>query len=262
MTTLRLAMSGGASTRFDINRQPAPAILVSYAWRERYLDENRRIPLVYRDWACDSGAFTVHTQGGTIDLGAYIEFCLTQKALDPTLAEIFALDVIDKPEESLRNTERMWREGVEAIPTFHSGEPWSVLEHIAKHYPKIAIGGAVGMPVRAKREWAEQCFARVYPKPIHGLGFGSQEHLFALPFHSADATNWQYPQRFGLWAGYSDPFRQAGRALLTVRGAPCMRVEVDWHLRLERYLKDYWRAEMTRLDAMLTERHADHHATV
>ena len=122
-----------------------------------------------------------------IILDDYIARCRQLLAEDPTLTEVYALDVIGDHEGSLRNCEAMWSAGVPAIPCYHYGEPEHILLAMAQQYPKIALGGAVGLRSTVKLRWAQQCFARVWPKRIHGFGFGSEKHILALPWHSVDS---------------------------------------------------------------------------
>jgi hypothetical protein len=247
--TVRLAiMPGNASTNNmmgkdgvrQIAREDAPPILVSYHYIKPFLAKRERYMI--RDWSMDSGAYSAFTAGVNIDLDAYIELALELMQTDPQLTEIFALDVIGDWRASLANTERMWAAGVPAIPTYHSGEPEDVLLGLARDYPKIAIGGAVGM--RRKLDWAQQCFQRVWPKAIHGLGFGSPAHILALPWHSVDATNWQLgPNRYGRWQTF-------GNLSIPNKGLD-LQVEIEWHARLERRARMKWQKESAVLDSIL-----------
>lgn len=190
-----------------------PPLLVSYYYLEPFL--KTREFYHYRDWVMDSGAYSAHNSGAEIDLSKYIDTCLALRSSDPTMTEVFALDKIPGStdpveiakamEVSLKNTEEMWRQGVPAIPCYHVGEPEEVLFHIAKTYPKIALGGMVGNAGEGfsqdrKFRWLEQCFARVWPKRIHGFGVSAPRMVLGLPFHSVDATNWEIgPCAFGNW---------------------------------------------------------------
>lgn len=214
----------------------APALLVSFVYLKPFIKNRKNY--VYRDWALDSGAYSAHNSGTEIDLQEYINTCLELIETDPTLIEIFALDVIGDDEVSLRNTEEMWRQGVKAIPTFHVGEPEAYLLHIAKEYPKIALGGAVGF--KGKDAWAQQCFARVWPKAIHGFGFGGRKSIMLLPWHSVDATNWEAgPCKFGRWNSFGN---------MSVRGSQQnLRAEVEYFLKLEKEARQRWKKEFEKL---------------
>jgi len=202
MTTIRFVMGGNFSRKILARRLgsdwSSAALLVSYPFRSafrRFVEAGA----VYRDWALDCGAFSAHRSGNPVSLEAYTRFCVESRASDPTLAEVFALDVIGDHMASRRNTEAMWAAGVPAIPTFHFGSPRSELVSLARDYSKIALGGMVGRPRSAQRDFARYCFDAVWPKHIHAFGVGHEPTLSMFPFHSADATTWENGPRFGRW---------------------------------------------------------------
>lgn len=203
----------------------APALLVSYYYLDRFL--LRQKEYVYRDWVLDSGAFSAHNSGAEIKLQDFIDTAKRLMDTDGTLKEVFALDVIGNHKASLKNVEEMWRQGIEAIPTYHFGEPESLLKHLAANYPKIALGGIALQRGAVKLQWAEQCFARVWPKRIHGFGYGSEKAIMALPWDSVDATNWEFgPCGFGRWNTFGK---------MSVRGSnQNLRCEIEHYLKLEK----------------------------
>jgi len=219
-----------------------PALLVSYVYLEPFLKNRHRYS--YRDWVLDSGAFSAHNSGTEIRLQDYIDTCKRLMDEDETLVEIYTLDVIGDWKASIKNCEKMWKQGVEAIPTYHEGEPEHALKRIAKGYPKIALGGVAHKRGSGKIKWAEQCFARVWPKKIHGFGFGSEKAVMTLPWHSVDATNWEIgPCKFGRWNQFGN---------LSVRGSKQnLRAEVLWYLELEKKARWRWRREMQQLTGRL-----------
>ena len=220
-----------------------PALLVSYFYLDQFQKNRHRYH--YRDWVMDSGAFSAHNSGAEIKLQDYIDCCKRLMEEDPTLVEIYALDVIGDWKASLKNTEEMWRQGVPAIPCFHADEPWSALIGMAKDYPKIALGGVALAKSGKKMAWAKQCFARVWPKKIHGFAFCSETAILGLPFHSTDATSWEIgPCRYGQW-------RSFGGQRVSVRGSKQnLRVEVEWYLELERKARARWKKEMAKLEEL------------
>lgn len=225
----------------QLPKERSPALLISYHYLKGWLQEKSKVQ--YRDWVMDSGAFSAHSLGVTINLQDYINTCKMLKDQDPTLTEIFALDVIGDWKASLKNCEEMWKQGVEAIPCFHVGEPEHVLKSIAANYPKIALGGAVGY--RGKDKWAEQCFARVWPKKIHGFGFGSEKSIMLLPWHSVDATNWELgPCKFGRWQS------MGGQYVNWRGGGQNLRAEVEWYLKLEERARAKWAGAMKQLEGV------------
>lgn len=219
-----------------------PALLVSYVYLAPFLKNRHRY--YFRDWVMDSGAFSAHNSGTDIKLQDYIDCCKRLLAEDPQLTEVFALDVIGDWKASLHNTEEMWKQGVPAIPCFHCGEPWDVLKGMAKDYPKVALGGTVGMPSGKRDQWLNQCFARIWPKKVHGFGISGEKQILKYPFHSVDATNWEIgPCKFGRWNSFGGN--------LCVRGSKQnLRAEVEWYLKLEHRARQRWRKEMALLEGL------------
>lgn len=240
---VRLAVTSGgiiaAEGRAITEASKRPALLVSYVYLDPFL-KNQRL-FHYRDWALDSGAFSAHQQGTEISNRAYIDAALQLRASDPTLTDVFALDVIGDWRASLKNTEEAWAAGLEAIPCFHAGEPWDALLEMARTYPKIALGGVALQRTKQKMAWAHQCFARVWPKRIHGFGYGSKAAILGLPFHSTDATNWEVgPCKFGSWRSFG--------GALSVRGSKQnLRSEVEYYLKIEAQARKRWKKEMALL---------------
>lgn len=197
LPTVRLAVGGGKARQDRcFIPQPehigqAPALLVSYYYFDTEF-RNAYQQWHFRDWVLDSGAFSAHNSGATIHLDEYIEFCQQSLIDHAKLSEIFALDVIGDWRESVHNTERMWAAGIEAIPTYHYGEPTDLLVSLCRDYPKVALGGAVGLAMPTKLAWAKQCFSRTWPCKLHGFGFASEQYIMQLPFHSVDSSTWMF----------------------------------------------------------------------
>lgn len=239
MTTVRLAWGGPpkAIEKGWSDAEQVPAILVSYAYLQPF--KLHRAEYHFRDWVMDSGAFSAMNSGTVIDLGKYTDVCAEMLAEDEQLTEVFALDVIGDPDASLANTEAMWDAGVPAIPTYHYGSPVEHLMHLAETYPKIALGGMVLKP--KKQQWCEQCFARIWPKKIHGFGVNGDRLVLALPWHSVDATNWEMgPCAFGRWREYG--------ALSVKGGEQNLRGQVLSYLQLEERARRRWAKQMAELD--------------
>ncbi len=249
MTTLRLAWGGppnalakGLAPQKDPTDEPA--LLVSYFYYEAFKKQRQKYG--FRNWSMDSGAFSANNSGKVIDLSQYIESCKELLANDPQLTEVFALDVIGDWRASMKNTERMWAEGVPAIPVFHANDPWHVLESMKGEFPKISIGGVAGF-IRSgpeKEKFYGQCFARVWPCKIHALGLASPHTMLRFPFHSVDACSWEFgPAGFGSWRAFGGS--------MPIRGGDMnLRPEVDWYMRLERKVQRRWEKEMKMLESM------------
>lgn len=221
-----------------------PALLISYAYMKVDVFEKTHREWNYRKLIIDSGAWTAHTLGKKIVLAEFIDTCHRIKAADAErLDGIFALDVIGNWKASLGNTEAMWRAGIEAIPTFHHGEPWEALTAMARDYPKIAIGGIAKAHASLKLKFAQQCFSRVWPKKIHGLGYGSEQFIKELPFHSCDASTWKVgAASFGRWKAFD-------RQLCVPAAKFSLRPEAERYQELERQARGRWAPIMPKIGA-------------
>jgi hypothetical protein len=199
-----------------------PSVLVSFAYARAWSKVCDRD--LWREVVLDSGAFTAHRTGETIDVDAFGDWVISERARDPRVTEAFTLDVIGDWRASLKNTERLWSRGVEVIPVYHVGEPHDLLVKLARDYPKVSLGGAVGY--RRKMEWAALCFRAVWPKKIHGLGFG-ESAVRRLPFHTVDASNWDSgPGAFGNFSSFGA--KLPTRSTNALRSS--LRCEVDFYL--------------------------------
>jgi hypothetical protein len=251
MTTVRLAWGGTMKSvvRSLLDGRPddRPALLVSYAYWDKFQAECTKEPRLrsrFRDYSLDSGAFTAANSGKPVDLARYIDFCQGLRDSDPQCVEIFSLDVIGDWRASARNAAIMVNAGVPCIPTFHVGEPTAALLEMADAFPKISIGGAVRWSLDKKLAWAEQVFARVWPKKIHGLGMTSERMLSRLPFHSVDSSDcFVAPVQYGVYKQFGKVRGIRGSAIST------LRCEVEWYLKLERMLRDKHGRQLASLEA-------------
>lgn len=249
MTIVRFAYGGANPHTAKALSAQDPAdqvsVLVSYVYLDQWLKHRDQYGYLVRDWVVDSGAFSVWNAGKTIDLQEYIDRCAALLAGDRPPVEIFGLDVIGDWAAGLRNVEEMCRQGVDCIPAYHLGEPESVLVDMAKAYPKIALGGMVQIKDgKAKLAWAEQCFARVWPKRIHGFGVSQEYVLSAIPFDTVDMSSWAAGHRYGRWASYGADIKTARNPKDT-----SLRPDVEHYLQLERRLRSKWGATLDALEA-------------
>jgi len=231
----------GIGYEVSFPRERPPAMLVSYWFSKDF--EKTRHTFEFRSWVLDSGAFSAHGAGKAVKLEDYLDYCKEKMACEPTLREIICLDVIGDWRGTKRNVEKMWKAGVPAMPVFHVGEPFDVLKGYAADYPKICLGGMVPLSVTARSRFAERCFARIWPKPVHGLGVGGLESMIEFPWHSVDNSSWVGCVRFGHWDAFG------GKALRTrnVDGLS-LRAEVEHHMKFERYTWQRWKKELAQFD--------------
>lgn len=217
--------------RWDWENRPI-SILVSFAW----LDWWRSFRPYYRAPASlmlDSGAFSAHKSGKTISIDELIV-----EAQKPEWDEAVALDVIGDPDGSHRNAEYMLSKGCsKAMPVFHFGDPWDHLLDYAARWPKVGLGGMVGVNTKKLLPWIEQCFARTWPKKLHSFGRCEDDVLVRFPFHSADTATWVIGPMFG-----RVPQRGGGAVRTKKLGSKNISRENMTHGR-HAYLEELWKRE-------------------
>lgn len=232
-----------------MNRQPS--ILISFA----HLKE-RHVPLQgagFDQWVLDSGAYTAHNSGKTVNNSDFISFALRAQQKDERLVAVFALDVIGDPKASLDNALAAQRAGVQVIPTWHAGEPIEFAVEMAKQFPRVALGGLVArlannraqlMGTSEKLHYAEKFFHAVWPKWVHGFGCTAEELMANLPFAAVDSTTWCLrPSMYGSWKTFGKlPVRVSG----DVKSA--LKAEVDWFLDRESFHNAQWRKQLASID--------------
>jgi len=188
----------------------------------------------------DSGAFTAFQLGHTIDLAA---LCSESKRVAWT--ETVALDVIGDWRGSLRNYTQMVLSGSPAMPVFHIGDPWWLLDLYASSGRKIGLGGLVGRSLGEIIAFCDRVFARCWPWRFHAFGQAREELLLRFPFDSADSTSWMRPATYAGGVTLRGPNKVAraygcnGRTL-----GPTLRYSIERLLEFEQRLAVHWQREL------------------
>lgn len=86
------------------------------------------------------------------------------------------------------NLQRMRDAGLDPMPVFHQGEPWSVLE-------EMATCGHVGLgfqrPIKCAEEFLDECFSRIPSHVfVHGFAMANERYVGVYPFGSVDSATW------------------------------------------------------------------------
>lgn len=258
MTVIRLACAESSTGHYWLERARElnlnPSVLVSYFYLKKPIYES--IKKIKNEYVLDSGAFSAWNSKKEIDIIQYAEECCELMKNENKPVEIYSLDVIGDSKKTQKNTEYLWSKGIQAIPTFHVGEPEDYLIGIARDYPKIAFGGAVGF--HGKYDWAKQCMLRIWPKKVHGFGFGCDK-LFGIPFHSADASNWVFQtSRYNYFKSYGKQvlnLKKANESRFFDKSLPKqfninLIPEIEYYLKLEKNLKQHFKKEMALLETL------------
>jgi len=189
------------------------------------------MPLVDGNWLMlDSGAFSVWTQGASIDIEQYIAFCKAH----PGVNYYVNLDVIagvptdpksktpqamrDACEQGYRNYLRMIEElpQEKVIPVFHKSEDFIWLERyleLGASYIGIGqihvFGGAYSKTYQPgdceafQLEWLREIGTRLFDsagRPIvktHGFAVTSFRLMQQFPWHSVDSASWVRQSAYG-----------------------------------------------------------------
>ena len=239
MTDVYLAYGSASKETLLRHAENSPvALLVAVPFVRDFMKHRGNMNI--RTWCLDSGAFSAHNSGRPITYEQWRDVAQTTDA-----DEIFGLDVIQNATATRDNLERAWADGIAAIPTYHFGSPPEALAWCCERSNKIALGGAARMQHNRRRAWMLQCFARVWPKKIHGFACASREALAAMPFHSVDASSWTLaPAAMGQWCGFT------GKQIsLKSKGCRDYWVEVEEHHKRERMAKWRWRRELAQLNS-------------
>jgi len=223
-------------------------ILVSFAYLDvwdRDLEEGT-VPVDHiQTTMLDSGAYTAHTTGKTIDPDA-----LRREQQTGRWHESAALDAIGDVAKSEANWRASVAAGSDAWPTFHYGEPWDVLDRYAKESWKVGLGGIVGRPKADAIRWLDEVFRRAWPARFHLFGSIDERLLKRYPFHSCDSAVW-----FLLsirYAGWSMP---SGKHL-TYKGPtvleriPQARYKVDVYAERGARMTAHWRKVWRAVDTL------------
>lgn len=192
-------------------------VLESFADVRPLMDRYR--PL-FKSMALDSGAFSEMTTGKPIDLGAFVDFCLAHGQFYDFVASLDS--ITGGVETNVRNWRHMLSRGVAAIPTFHQGEPWSLLADYCAEAPMIGLG--FQRPIKDGREWLTDCFARIPPTVrVHGWGMTNYTDF---PFWSVDSRTWFFEVR--------DLLQSKGQGALSLR---CLTMPELIEIVKKRYLR-------------------------
>lgn len=195
-----------------------------------------------KDFFLDSGAFSAFTQGQSINIDNYIEFIKQHKP------ETYAvLDVIGDFEKTKANQKYMESKGVNPLPTVHFGSSKEQINYWLDGYNHIAIGGLVPHAKFRKRlfGWTDIFFSQVrekFPVKCHAFGMASNSFLTRYPCYSSDSTSWQ---RFSKFGNSSVEMCENKRIFLTksktVPPKNRYAIEMEHHLRLERFITELWK---------------------
>ena len=163
-----------------------PSILVAFPDLHKFDGHTDRRMML------DSGAFAAWNSGRVVDL---LELASAIGRLG--WAESVALDVIGDWRGSKANAIKHKALGSPAMPVFHIGDPWDLLDFYCKHWPKVGLSCRFGETHAESIQFYEGCFARAWPHRFHSFGWTDARALLRFPFHSADSSTWKTVDMYG-----------------------------------------------------------------
>jgi hypothetical protein len=183
-----------------------PNILESYHYvhSQRYVNEMRA------DGAqvfLDSGAFSAHTLGVTIDIEEYCNYIKRNRDIirhEDNVCMASVLDGIGDDYKTYQNQLTMESLGATPLPCFHFGEDERYLEWYISRYPYITIGGLVGRPNPITIKWLDHIWEKYLTDgsgrarlKVHAFGVTRVELMQRYPWHSVDSSSWIQHSVFG-----------------------------------------------------------------
>ena len=160
----------------------------------------------------DSGAFQMRNETGAVTIDGYGAWLREGLGL---WDGAFNLDVIGDEKASLANHRHLLDEyGLDTVPVFHGGEPWSYFDDMVTTRPGalVALGGMVQAGGRGGlKPWIARAFRDRKDAELHGLGVTTWPLLTKAPWASVDSSSWGVGHRYGIVAAWT------GRRLITGR---------------------------------------------
>ncbi len=183
-----------------------PNILESY----HYVNKQKYVDAMRHDGAkvfIDSGAFSAHSLGVTINLPEYCEYL--KRNMDIVRVEdgdlmASVLDGIGDPLQTYRNQLHMEALGVRPLPCFHFGEDERYLEWYVQNYSYITLGGMVGRSSDTLKKWLDRIWDKYLvngsgrPRlKVHAFGITAIPIMELYPWYSVDSSSWIQSAAFG-----------------------------------------------------------------
>jgi hypothetical protein len=150
----------------------------------------------------DSGAYSVHTKGGTVSLVDYMKWIEKHDDLISTYA---ALDVIYDEDKTRRNLDEMINNGFQPLPCYHAGSSWQILQDLIDEFPYVGLGGGAWAGANKKSHigYLAKAVRMAKGKTVfHAFGMADWMILRMLPFYSCDCSTMVAASKYGtigLW---------------------------------------------------------------
>lgn len=170
-------------------------ILVAYPYMKKGVLEVLQRYESKINFLLDSGAFTAWNAGKEIRLQDYHAF-LNDCPIKPW--RYFALDVIGKPDETMRNYQASLDAGYNPIPVF---TPSQSIDDIERYYQTTDVIGCGGLTTKYGKEsiaYLQRVWNVCKGRNVHLLGYTKPSYIKHFRPYSCDSSSWNRAGRFGL----------------------------------------------------------------
>jgi hypothetical protein len=198
----------------------------------------------------DSGAFSAHSLGVSIDINAYCDYIIRNRDIlrvEDGAVMASVLDGIGDPLQTYRNQLYMEAMGAKPLPCFHFGEDPRYLEYYVANYDYITIGGLVRKTAQDQKVWLDRIWPLMLdgsgrPKlKVHAFGMTAPWLMERYPWWSVDSSSWIQAAAFGsIFTSEHGPIavskdspakHDAGRHLSTLKDVERQAIEMMLDLK-------------------------------
>lgn len=183
-----------------------PHILESY----HYVNGQRYVDTMRQQGAkvfLDSGAFSAHSLGVSIDINAYCDYIKRNRDIlrvEDNAVMASVLDGIGDPLKTYQHQLYMEEKGAKPLPCFHFGEDPRYLDWYVANYDYITIGGLVGRTQLDQQVWLDRMWEKHMldgsgraKLKVHAFGMTAAWLMKRYPWYSVDSSSWIQAASFG-----------------------------------------------------------------
>jgi hypothetical protein len=154
----------------------------------------------------DSGAFSAHSLGVSININAYCDYIKRNTDIlrvEDGAVMASVLDGIGNAQQTYENQLYMESQNAKPLPCFHFGEDPRYLEWYVARYSYITIGGLVRRSTQDQISWLDRIWPLMLdgsgrPKlKVHAFGVTSPILMKRYPWYSCDSSSWIQAASFG-----------------------------------------------------------------
>lgn len=146
-----------------------------------------RYRATFASMVLDCGAFSELRSGVPVDIGEYAAFCAEHGDFYEWVASVDSIR--GGPRENVANWRALLDRGIESMPTYHQGEPVSLIREYVSQVDRLGLG--FQRPIQNERAFLDEAFSHI-PPHIKVHGWAMTNYTADYPFASVDSTSWIY----------------------------------------------------------------------